>query len=150
MTLKAVMAQQFPTSPQVIYSKLFGDTAFMSHIGDYKFKGNASTTKAISIVTPGSDLPALDSTTGVECVIHDLAALSRRDYLTDNSDLDKAWNVYLIGWEPATGDDINNAAYRAMSIFSGATATEVVAVSDGLGALAQVLIVIPSQMPILI
>lgn len=149
LTASQDMAQQFPTTPEVIYSTLSGDAQFMSSIGDYKFKGNATTSKAISIVTPGSDIPSLESVSGVECVIHDLAALTRRDYLTDASDIDNTWNVYLIAWAPATGTEVNAAAYRAMSRFSGSTATEVVAVSDGLGALAQVLLTIPSNRPIL-
>lgn len=143
-----VMTQVFPTNPKVIYDTLVADATFMGYIGEYNFRAG-QTAPAISIVTPGADLPAVKSTTGVEVVIHDTADLRRKDYLTEGSDIEANWTVFLICWEPATGDEMTGATIRALEIFSGANSFETVSVADGIGAMVQTAIQIPSDRPIL-
>lgn len=120
-----------------------------SIIGTYNFKTSSTTEAAVSIVSPGVDLPALRKVSGVECVIHDVAKVARRDYLTGPSNLIPTWSVYLIGWPPATGDDITAGVIRLMELFGGAVSNETVAVAGGLGAFAQSLISIRADSPIL-
>ncbi len=143
------MAQQFPTSAQVIYDTLVADTAFMALLGSYDFKNATGSLPAISIVTPGADLPQLRGVEGLECVIQDAGNIGRMDYVAGASDFVITYSVFLICWEDANGQDMTSAAQRVMQIFGGATSTETVAVADGLGALAQTLIRIPSTAPIL-
>lgn len=144
------MAQSFPVTPQAIYDALSGDSTFAALIGTYKFENTVATLPALSIKSPGEKLPQLRNVSGVECLIHDTGTVARRDYVSGSSDLVATWNVYLIAWGPSTGYEITAAAKRVMEIFGGATATEVVAVSSGLGALAQTLVQIPEDSPILI
>lgn len=143
------MTQAFPTSPEIIYQTLTGDAQFMGYIGQYIFRKGKTETDAISVVTPGADLPALKETTGVECVIHDAGTMRRKEYIAGQSDIDTTWSVYLICWEPATGAELTGAAQRAMQLFAGSSVVETVAVSDGLGAMAQMMVTIHSDMPIL-
>ena len=142
------MAQQFPTSAQVIYDTLAADSNFLSLIGAYTFRAGQSG-PAMSIVTPGQDLPAIDKISGIEVVIHDAADVKRRDYLTTASDLYIDWKVFFICWEPATGLELTAAVARAMQRFAGSASFETVAVSDGLGAQVQTMLVIKGDMPIL-
>ncbi|ADF42374.1 unknown structural protein [Synechococcus phage S-CBS2] len=144
------MAQNFPTSAQVIYDTLAADSSFLSLLGTYAFRSNnGATVPAISVVSPGESLPELRGVSGVECVIHDAANASRKDYLTNASSQVFTWQVFLICWDGSKGEDMMNALSVILSKFSGATSTETVAVSDGLGALAQTRIFIPSNMPII-
>ena len=99
-------------------------------------------------MTPGQDLPSLKKTTGVEIVIHDIADMRRRDYYTSTT-IETTWKVFVICWEPSTGSDINEVVDRMMRIFSGATSLETVATADGLGAMVQTMVLIPSDRPIL-
>lgn len=142
------MSQQFPTNPQVIYDTLVADATFMSYVGEYTFKAG-QTMPAISIVTPGADLPSVKSTEGIEVVIHDTADLERINYLTGESDIEANWTMFLICWEGANGTDMTLAAIRALAIFSGSNSYETVSVADGIGAMVQTAIQIPSDMPIL-
>jgi len=142
------MTQQFPTNPQVIYDTLVADATFMSYVGEYTFRAG-QVTPSISIVTPGADLPAVKKATGVEVVIHDTAELSRKEYLSGSADIEAKWTVFLICWEEATGTDMTLAAIRVLEIFAGSNSYETVSVADGLGALVQTAIQIPSDMPIL-
>ena len=145
------MAQSFPVSAQIVYDTLLADATFMGLLGEYTFKAApGAPVPSISIVTPGQDLPPVESVTGVEVVIHDVAAIRRRDYLTSSSDLVADWKVYLICWEPSTGISLSNAVIRMMQIFSGATSMEVVATADGIGAQVQTLVTIPADKPILL
>ena len=144
------MAQTFPTSAGVIYDALVNDATFMAKIGTYSFTANGgSTTPAISILSPGEDLPSIRNVSGLECVIHDAANVQRKDYLTDLSDPVYTWQLFLICWEGATGDDMTAASTQIVRRFGGATSTETVAVSDGLGALVQTRVLIPSDRPII-
>ena len=142
------MAQQFPTSAQVNYDTLAADSNFLSLIGVYAFRAGQSG-PAMSIVTPGQDLPAIDRISGIEVVIHDAADVKRRDYLTTASDLYIDWKVFFICWEPATGLELTAAVARAMQRFAGSASFETVAVSDGLGAQVQTMLIIKGDMPIL-
>ena len=143
------MTQVFPTSPEIIYQTLNNDAEFMGHIGTYVFRQGDLLTKAISVVTPGADLPTVKETNGIECVIHDAGTMRRKEYITGQSDIDTTWSVYLICWEPANGSELTAAAQRAMRLFAGSSVLETVAVSDGLGAMAQMMVTIRSDMPIL-
>lgn len=142
------MAQNFATSPQVIYDALTADSEFMSYLGEYNFVANDTVLPSITIATPGADLPSLESQTGLEVIIHDAADFTRRNFLTDDSDLRATWKLFLIVREPATGTTMTNAVKRIMEIFGSATSIETVAASDGLKALAQTLVTIPSDSPI--
>ena len=143
------MTQSFPTSPEIIYQTLTGDTQFMSLLGTYTFRQGDTVIPAISVVTPGSDLPSLKETTGLECVIHDAGTMRRKEYIAGQADIETTWSVYLICWESSDGSDLTAAAQRAMQIFAGSSVIETVAVSDGLGAMAQMMVTIRSDMPIL-
>ena len=142
------MAQQFPTSAQVVYDVLTTDTVFPTLIGEYTFRAGQSA-PAISIVTPGQDLPAIDKISGIEVVIHDAADVRRRDYLTTSADILIDWKVFFICWEPAKGIDLTAAVSRAMQRFAGSTSFETIAVADGIGAQVQTMLTIKGDMPIL-
>ena len=142
------MAQQLPTSAQVIYDTLAADSDFLSLIGVYTFRAGQSG-PAMSIVTPGQDLPAIAKISGIEVVIHDAADVKRRDYLTTASDLYIDWKVFFICWEPATGLELTAAVAQAMQRFAGSASFETVAVADGLGAQVQTMLIIKGDMPIL-
>jgi len=142
------VAQQFPTLAQVIYDTLVADSSFPLLIGEYSFRAG-QTAPAISVVTPGQDLPAIKKIGGVEVVIHDAADVKRRDYLTSGSDIYIDWKVFFICWEPATGLELTAAVARAMQRFAGSTSFETVAVADGIGAQVQTMLVIKGDMPIL-
>ena len=144
------MAQQFPTSAQVIYETLASDTVFTDLLGTYNFRAGQTTT-ALSIVTAGEDMPALRKVEGVECIIQDASNFAINHYLSDKdgSRLAATWSVFLVAWEPSTGADLQRAAERACSRFLGSQAIQTVATSDGLGSLVQTKLLIKSDMPIL-
>ena len=120
----------------------------MSYVGQYKFRSNSSTTPAISVLTPGADLPATRKVTGLEVVIQDAGAVKSTLYYNSSVQV-TTWPVFLIVWEPATGDELQGATNRIMKLFPGAEAIQVVATSDGLGAMVQNKVMIKSDMPIL-
>lgn len=139
------MAQSRATSPQVIYTKLTSDTAFMALVGDRVFQVGGTNLDAISIVTPGEKLPDLKEVTGMEVAIHDVATLGRRSYLNGGDDITATWRVYLMAWPSANGATLTQAATRIMQLFTGATTIETAPTPDGLGVIAQVLVLIPSD-----
>lgn len=143
------MAQTHVENPEVIYNTLTGDSTFMNLVGTRVFKANNTQLDAISIVTPGADLPAVKSISGLEVIIHDVSNLDRRFYLTNDNNFTTTWKVFLLAWPGATGATLNSAARRIMEIFSNATTIETVPLQDGLGAVAQVLALIPSDSIIL-
>ena len=142
------MAQVFPSTPQIIYDTLIADSVFTNAVGSYEFKGNSAPVNAVTITTPGVDLPSVKSVTGIEVIIHDTADFRRIDKF-DSSDLIADWTVFVICWEPATGDDMNVVVRRIMEIFSGATSYQTVAVASGIGANVQTSVNIPADKPIL-
>ena len=148
-TAFGTMSQQFPTTAQVIYDVLSSDAGLMSLIGEYTFrKGQAY--PAISILTPGADLPSLRATTGVECIIHDVGDITKYEYLTsDPARTSVLWSVFLVVWEPSTGSHMQAAAEKICSRFLGSNSIQTVAVADGLGSMVQTKVMIRSDMPVL-
>jgi hypothetical protein len=138
------MAQTFATTPQIIFNVLANDSTFSSYLGTYTFTGG-STTDSIVILTPGERLPQLESQVGLECIIHDSGDLKRKDYVNDTSDILTTWKMFLIVWDGSTGSDLDAAAKRVLHLFYGSTSIETLAVSQGLGARVQTMIMIPEN-----
>ena len=144
------VAQIFPTTAQVIYDTLAADATFLGLIGSYEFKAG-QTADAISIVTPGQDLPSIRNVTGVECVIQDTGNFRTLEYVSgDEPRVSITWSVFLVCWEPATGAEMQAAAQRACRHFLGSEAVQTVAVADGLGAAVQTKLLIKSDMPVVV
>lgn len=143
------MAQNFPTSAQVIYETLSADSVFMSLLGTYRFKGNQGEIPSIAVVTAGEDLPALRKVQGVECVIQDAGNTTMTSYLTSAPTSITRWSVFLVCWDDAKGSDMQAAADRILQRFVGAQAIQTVATADGLGSLVQTKVEIQSNMPII-
>lgn len=144
------MAQSFPTTAEVIYNTLSGDSTFTALLGTYKFKGNASTLAAISILSPGQDLPGLKNVDGIECIIQDTGDITRNEYLSgDDARLSVVWSVFLVAWGNTTGAQLQVAAEKACSHFLGSQSVQTVATSDGLGSTVQTKVLINSDMPII-
>jgi hypothetical protein len=141
------MNQIYPDTPGVIYRILDADPEFSSYIGTYKFANN-QVENAISMLTPGSNIPGVQSVAGVECIIHDISDVKRIDFLTDSSTLINEWKVFLVAWDPATGEDLNNAVRRIMELFRGATSMQTVRTSEGFDARVQTVVTIPSNQPL--
>lgn len=140
--------QNFPTSAQVIYQTLSADPVFMASIGHYDFRSGQGPIDAISVTSPGEDLPALRNVEGVECIIHDTGSKSQRMYLTESSDVKTSWGMYLVSWAPSTGADLDAVANRVLQRFHGAIASDIVTTPEGLGSLVQCSILISSENPI--
>lgn len=143
--MPAKMSQQHADSPETIYDTLTDDEAFMDLVGSRTFKAGDTVLDAISIATPGEELPAASSITGLEVIIHDVSDLSRRDYITNSSDIITTWRVFLVAWPGANGAVLNDAARRMMELFSKAETIETNPTPTGLGAMAQLLVLIPSD-----
>ena len=142
------MAQQFPTTAQVIYETLSTDTNFMALLGTYEFKAGEEM-PAISVVSAGEDLPSLRGVRGVECIIQDTGDFTTFEYLTgDAPRVSVTWSVFLVAWGDAKGADLQVAAQAACRRFLGAEAIQTVATADGLGSLVQTKLIIKSDMPI--
>lgn len=143
------MAQQHASTPEIIYNVLTADSAFMELVGSRVFKAGDTELDAISIVTPGADLPPIKSTTGLEVVIHDVSDLGRIEYITNDIEITTTWRVFLLAWPGATGATLNSAATRIMQLFTKATTIETSPTPDGLGSIAQLLVLIPSDSVVL-
>lgn len=139
------MPQQHVDSPAIIYETLTDDVTFMDLVGQITFERTNTTLDAISIVTPGQILKGIKHVTGMEVVIHDVTSYQRREYLTDEIDITAMWKVFLLAWPGADGTTLNAAARRVMELFSKATTIETVATPEGLSAMAQILVLIPSD-----
>lgn len=139
------MPQQHVDSPTIIYEALTGDTTFMDLVGQITFEQSGTTLDAISIVTPGQIFKGVKRVTGMEVVIHDVTSFQRREYLTDEIDITALWKVFLLAWPGADGGTLNAASRRVMELFSKATTIETVATPEGLSAMAQILVLIPSD-----
>lgn len=144
-----IVSQLRVTSALDIYNTLTGDSTFMSHVGNYKFKGG-SVNDALSIITPGKQLPDLDSVNGLEVVIHDIGTTTRRDYLTSPTDVLITYQVYLLLWNPADGETLTNASARILQAFSGTNVLQIVPINENKNILAQNLIEIPNNAVIMI
>lgn len=141
--------QTFPTSAQVIYDTLAADATFLGLLGSYDFKTGQGPIAALSVVSPGEDMPSLRNVEGVECVIQDAGEIQPQNYLTDAPYMVTSWSLFLIAWEPAKGDNLQQAAQHIMGRFAGSQSVQTVATTDGLGALVQTKVIIKSNMPIL-
>lgn len=139
------MPQEKATSPEVIYQTLVADATFMAFVGDTTFVAGDTKLDAISIVTPGAELPKVSAHEGLEVIIHDVANLGRREYITNEVDITTTWKVFLLAWPNANGKTMNDAAQRIMHRFSKATTIETNPSPSGLGAIAQLLVLIPSD-----
>lgn len=144
------MTQLRVSSPDDIYDALFGDTTFMSYVGQYVFAGNTTPIDSISIVTPGQVSPELQSQSGLEVVIHDVGIITRRDYLTEAPEALITYQVFLIVWPGADGVTMNNAAKRMIEMFNGSTSVQTVPTPNELTTLVQTQILIPENSTILI
>jgi len=141
--------QTFPTSAQVIYDTLAADATFLGYLGSYDFKTGQGPITALSIVSPGEDMPSLRNVAGVECIIQDTGEIRAQNYLTDSAYMVTTWSLFLIVWEPAKGDNLQVATEHVMSRFAGSQSVQTVATTDGLGSLVQTKVMIKSNMPIL-
>jgi hypothetical protein len=143
------MTQQHVDTPDLIYDTLTGDETFMSLVGKRIFKAGNTELDAISILSPGESLPAIKSQTGLEVIIHDVSKLERRRYISNDYDITTTWKVFLLAWPGANGAILNNAARRIMQLFSEATTLETNPAPSGIGAMAQLLVLIPAHSVIL-
>lgn len=143
------MSQQKVDSPELIYNTLTGDTAFMALVGKRVFKAGNTELDAISISTPGEDLPAIKSMKGLEVVIHDVTAMRKKQYITSDYEIEIAWKIFLLAWPNANGSTLNAAATRILELFSKGSTIETVPLNSDIGAIAQLLVLIPSDSVIL-
>lgn len=136
------MSQAFAATPETIYNVLANDATFSGLLGTYTFKGG-STCDSIAILTPGQQLPLLESQVGLECIIHDAGDIKRKDYVNDDSNFLTTWKVFLIVWDPATGSTLDAAVKRIMHLFYGSTSVETLSTAQGLRARVQTMVMIP-------
>jgi hypothetical protein len=139
------MAQQHVDTPEIIYDTLTSDSVFIDLVGTRTFKAGSTQLDAISILTPGESLPAIKSQQGLEVIIHDVTELGRQDFISDPHNIKTIWKVFLLAWPDANGETLRSAATRIMELFTGSTTIETNPVPSGLGAIAQLLVLIPSE-----
>ena len=142
------MAQQFPVSAQVIDNTLVADASFVSAIGAYTFT-DQSQLPAVTILTPGTDLPSLSKITGVEVVIHDTGDYTTTSYVAGGAETMTKWSVFVICWAGATGENMQAVTQIICSHFMDSYSIQTVAAADGVGAAVQTKIVILSDKPII-
>lgn len=142
------MAQSRVITPSDIYNELHSNSAFMSKVGDYIFT-NGTTGKALSVITPSKLLPNVNGVTGLEVLIHDAGIPSRKDYVTNSSDILMTYQIFLMVWEPATGETLNDACIEVMRTFSGANVIKTVPQLTNENILVQSLIEIPGNAAIM-
>jgi len=143
------VAQNFPLTAQDIFDVLNNDVDFTSLLGTYTFKAGQPLA-ALSIISPGADLPSVRKVEGLECVIQDAGNFTSYPYLSGEASRTRIeWSVFLVCWEPSTGADMQAAAERACSRFLGSQAVQTVAVADGIGAQSQTKVMVYSDMPII-
>jgi hypothetical protein len=139
------LPQSHPTTPTAIYDTLLADATFMALVGTRTFEAGNTTLPALSVHTPGADLPKTSSISGLEVLIHDVVPQRRRNYLTGPADITFQWKVYLLAWPPANGSTMTAATTRVLELFSNAESIEVGPTPTGLGSIAQSLILISSD-----
>lgn len=122
----------------------------MSYVGTYTFKSGDEEVEAISILSPSENLPNLKSQSGLEVIIHDVGEVRSNFYVAGDTDAIVSWRVFLIAWEGATGEVMTNATRRIMQMFGNAFNLQSVATPNGIGALVQTMVLIPSDAPILV
>lgn len=142
------MAQQLATSAQVIYETLVLDATFSSFLGTYGWSSGGSAV-ALSIVSPGENIPGAKGVDGVECIINDVGNMIPEYKYDGLISSGTVWNVFLIAWGSATGADVQQAAEHLVSRFPGSFSVDTTATPDGLGSIVQTMVQIRSNMPIL-
>ena len=147
------MAQTFPTTALAIYNVIKGlsDTNAIS-LGAYILNSPAPSggQTALSILSPGEELPAVKKVEGVECIIQDTGDFVKNEYITnDPARLSISWSVFLVAWDGATGADMQAIAQAICAKFYGSEAIQTVATDKGLGAKVQTKLIIKSDMPII-
>lgn len=142
------VTQNLVDSPEVIYNTLSADAVIAPLIGTYHFN-DGTTEDAISIMSPGQELPRLKKVTGLEIIIHDAAQVTSHPYLTNLADVISIWRVYLIAWPGSDGSVLNNVVSRIVQRFGNVWTIEVSARGAPLGALTQSLIMIRSTSVVL-
>lgn len=142
------MAQQFPTSAQVIYDVLAADATFVNLLGTYTFKAGQEAT-ALSVISAGEDLPSLRKVEGVECLIQDAGDITVKEYLTNDEPYTMVkWSLFLVAWGEAKGADLQVATEHLCKRFVGAESIQTVGTTDGLGSLVQTKVFLYSHQPI--
>jgi hypothetical protein len=131
-------------TPEIIYRVLSQDLSFASLVGEYVFREGDTRVRSLSIITPGEPMDRLDRAEGLEVLIHDISEKERIATIGREAFVKHRWLVYMIAWPGATGATLDAASMRCMQLFSDATTVQVARTPSGLGALAQVLVVIPS------
>lgn len=139
------MAQTRVESPEDIYNTLSGDSEFSSFLGSYKFRDSSTLQPALSVVTPNQLIPNLEEVYGLEVIIHDIADISRKDFLTDPSIGLLTYKVYLVLWNGEQGSVLTNAALRMVNLFSGARSILTVPINKTPSVSSQVLVEIPNN-----
>lgn len=142
------MSQQLATSARVIYDTLASDNTFSTFLGVYTWS-SGGTAAAISIVSPGENIPGAKSVNGVECIINDVGNMTPQYKYDGLITSGVVWNVFLIAWGDATGSDVQQAAEYLTSRFPGSFSIDTTATPDGLGSIVQTMVQIRSDMPIL-
>lgn len=142
------MTQSFPTSAEAIFDVLAADSALTAKLGEYTFK-SGQTQLALSVNTPGRNLPMLAKTTGIEVVVHDIGDVVDTAYISGEVSLDTVWPVFVICWDEASGRDMHDVVRLICGHFLGSRSLQTVAASDGIGALVQTKIYVRSDKPIL-
>ena len=139
------MAQSRVTSPLDIYNTLSADVEFMSCIGEYRFENNTAPSPSFSIVTPGLSIQGLKDVRGLEVVIHDVASVDRKDFLTDSSIALVTYQLYLILWKEGLGADMTAANVRITKLFSGARSILTVPINKTPNVSIQMVVEIPDN-----
>ena len=142
------MTQNYPTSAKVIFDVLSSDTSITDKLGQYDFRAGQSA-PAISIVSPGQDLPATRKVSGLEVVVQDVGEIRYMNYMSKDPSYAKVtWQVFVIAWSPSNGAELQELSLSICSKFLNSEAIQVIATPDGAGALVQNKILIYSHMPI--
>ena len=120
----------------------------MSLIGTYTWISGGGAA-ALSIVSPGENIPGAKGVSGVECIINDVGDMTpsyKYDGLISSG---ITWKIFLIAWDGATGADVQVAAEHMCKRFPGSDSIDTTATPDGLGSIVQTMVQIRSFMPIL-
>ena len=137
-----------PISAKVIYDTIAADSDIVNALGTYEFR-KGQIAPAISIVSPGADLPLIRNVSGVECIIQDTGDVTPMNFLTEGPNIHVQWSVFLVCFEPATGGEMTEIVGLICKRFANSYSIQTVATPDGAGSLVQTKIIIDSKMPIL-
>ena len=91
-----------------LLTELMADTAFMSFVGDYHFKGG-TTADAIAILAAMQEVDGVEKVSGLEVVIPKTPMTTSKAFLTGvEGAISKAWKIFLIQY-----DSVNNNTLAA-------------------------------------